>query len=451
MSARTAGWLAAVMLLVGCAAPSPDLPAYSAPTRTPFLKAATRAATQPAALPEDPSLADYLQYAGENSPELKAAYHRWRAALEGVPQAKALPDPQLTFAYDIREVQQQGSFEVMQTFPAPGKLSLKGDAAVLAAQTAFFEYQDQRLRLSSRVKEAYYEYYYLARAIAVTRENVRLLEGLESVVRAKYESGGATQADLLRLQVEQGKLSDELRSLDDLRQPTMAALATTLNLSANRELPPPRDLEAPRSLPADTDLTAWAEEYSPKLRGMKAEIERAGKQVELARRDYIPDTTLGFEYMNMPEMPDTAGEALIVSLSINLPIWYDKLAAGVREARQRRMAAVMDRQTERNRLGNDVKSAAYRSRDAQRKVELYRRVLIPKAEESLKATEASFRAGAAAFSDLIDAQRVLLDFRLTLERSQADQLQRQANLEMLLGRSLPGAVAATQPATMPAE
>ena len=92
---------------------------------------------------------------------------------------------------------------------------------------------------------------------------------------------------------------------------------------------------------------------------------------------------------------------------------------------------------ETNSLAARVTLAAYYYRDAQRKIDLYQRVLIPRASESLKVTEAAFRAGKAGFSDLVDAQRILLEFQLTYERSLADRAQRLAKLEMLVGRELP--------------
>ena len=63
--------------------------------------------------------------------------------------------------------------------------------------------------------------------------------------------------------------------------------------------------------------------------------------------------------------------------------------------------------------------------------------LLPKARESVKATESSFRSGGGTFLDLIDAQRVMLEFELAYERSLAERMQRLAELEKLVGREIP--------------
>ena len=93
------------------------------------------------------------------------------------------------------------------------------------------------------------------------------------------------------------------------------------------------------------------------------------------------------------------------------------------------------RRTDRaNRLLADVQSALYEQRDAERRLSLYTNTLAPKAQESFAVTEAAFSAGTADFLDLIDAQRVLLEFRLAAERARADLAQAVAELDRLLGR-----------------
>ncbi len=83
-----------------------------------------------------------------------------------------------------------------------------------------------------------------------------------------------------------------------------------------------------------------------------------------------------------------------------------------------------------------MKLATYRFRDAERKIDLYGDTLLPKARESLKVTESSFRAAGSNFTDLIDAQRVLLEFTLAYERALADCAQSLAKIEMLVGRGI---------------
>jgi outer membrane protein TolC len=74
--------------------------------------------------------------------------------------------------------------------------------------------------------------------------------------------------------------------------------------------------------------------------------------------------------------------------------------------------------------------------DAKRKAALYKESLVPKALQALEAFEISFRGGKAGYLDLLDAQRVLLNFELIYEKAVTDHEKRLAELEMIVGEEL---------------
>jgi outer membrane protein TolC len=419
--------------------------------------------TAPAELADAAGLDDYLTYAALNNPGLEAAFNRWKAAVERVPQVSALPDPRFSYRYYVREVEtrvgamRQG-FGLSQTFPWLGKLARRADAAAEAAKAARQRFEAAGLALRYAVNDAYAEYYYLGRSLAIVRENLRLVRHMEQVARTRYKAAAAGHPDVIRAQVELGKLEDRLNSLRDLRRPIVAKLNAALNRPADAELPWPQALPQRRVRFTDAQVLAWLAASNPELKAMDAETAAARHETELARKDYFPDLTLGVEFVDVAGpvggmRPSDAGkDAVAVMASINLPIWYGKLSAGVREARHRQWAAALARRQRANELASTLKLAVYRFRDAQRKVGLYRNTLVPKAIEAVKTAESAFRAGTTSFTDLIDAQRVLLEFELAAERAAADRVQRLAGLETLIGRPVPAAeppVEGPAPTTMP--
>jgi len=80
---------------------------------------------------------------------------------------------------------------------------------------------------------------------------------------------------------------------------------------------------------------------------------------------------------------------------------------------------------------------AYSCPDRQRKTGLCCDMLLCKAVASIKDTEASFSAGDKTFLDLIDSQRIVLEFELAYERALSNKAQRLAELEMPVGREIP--------------
>ena len=398
-------------------------------------------------LTEQPTLPDYLKYAALNNPGLEAAFNRWKAALERVPQVRSLPDPRFTYRYYIEQVEtrvgpQRQAFGLTQMFPWFGELRLRGDVALEAASVAEQRYEAVKLKLFYTVREAYYEYYYLARAIAVVRGNRDLLKYLEEVARTRYEAAAANYSDVIRAQVELGKLDDRLRTLMDLREPIVARLNAALNRPMDAEIPWPKSLPEERIALADEEILTWLHQASPELRALEHEIAKRSHAIDLARKQYFPDITLGLNYIEtdralMSGAKDSGKDPVIASASINLPIWFKKYRAGELEARARHRAAIKARADRENMLSSKVEMVLYKLRDALRKIDLYRDTLLPKAKQSLKATETAFRAGTASFLDLIDAERILLEFELSYERALANNAQRLAELEMLVGREIP--------------
>lgn len=399
-------------------------------------------------LDEGSRLGDYLVYAAINNSGLEAEFNRFKAAMERVPQVSALPDPRFTYRYYIREVEtrvgpQRQSFELAQTFPWFGKLQLRGDAATEAANAARQRFEARKLKLFYQVKASYYEYYYLWRAISTVRENRDLVKHFEAVARTRYKVAEASHSDVIRAQVELGKLENRLRSLEDLAGPIVARLNAALNRPAGAPIPWPRSIETSVVSVTDEQLLGLLAEHNPELKGLDFDIASRQYRIKLAAKDYFPDVALGGNYIDTgnsagPMSPSDDGkDAVIAMVSVNLPIWWNKLAAGVREARHRHLEAVHRKADRANVLSADVKLASYRFRDAERKIDLFGNALLPKARQSIEATEASYRAGKGTFLDLIDAERVFLEFQLAHERALANRMQRLAELEMLIGAEIP--------------
>ena len=454
---RTRSFIAGVLVLAWVAGCVPvreevTLARKMARIDTPALQHSVPEASE---LPEGAGLEACLRYAALHNPGLEAAFNRWMAALERVPQVTALSDPRFTYRVFIEEVEtrvgpQRQSFALAQMFPWFGKLQLRGDVAMEAANAARQRYEAEKLKLFYKVKNAYYEYYYLARAIGIVSENLKLMEYVEQVALTRYKAAAEAYGDVIRAQVEVGKLDDRLRTLSDLRGPITARLNAAMNRPTNAPLTLPETIQEEKVEATDDKILAWLHENSPELKALEHKIAEARRGVALAGKNYFPDLTVGLTYIEtgralMPRTPDNSKDPIIAMFSINLPIWREKYRAGELEAKARHLAALKTKLDRENWLGAEVKMVLYNFADAERKIDLYRDTLVPKAEQALKTTETAYRAGKSSFLDIIDAERVLLEFQLSYERALANHAQRLAELEMLTGRSLPRRSAEEKP------
>ncbi len=404
-------------------------------------------------------LHQYLALAAENNPGLQAAFYRWKAALERIPQARALPDPRFTYrGFVVGQAMRDGDlrniFEVSQEFPWFKKLLLKGDAAALEAQAEQQRFEAERLKLFNRVADAYWEHYYTHHAIAVTQENLQQMGNLAEAARARYAAAAGSQPDVLRAQVEQGKAEDELRSLQDVLSTTAARLNAAINRPLDAELPALPPAADGNALADEKQLLVWMLQRSPELRALEFDIAREHRNIGLARQDYFPDIMVGFEYDQMQSVSGVDSsemkDPVAILVSMNIPIWWEKYSAGVREARNKYWAAVKDKTQKANDLGVDLRLAAYNFRNAQRKLVLYRDTLLPRARQSLVSYRSTYQGGGGIFSDMLEGQRIVLEFQLAYERAYADRHKALAEIEAIIGGPLSGGAAptaTTQPAT----
>jgi len=397
-------------------------------------------------------LATLLAIAQAENPGLQAAFHRWRAARERVQQAGALPNPRLTFAGYLQEVEtrtgpMQGRVGLQQPVPWFGERGAAADRASAEAEAAREGLEALRLVLVHRVRESWYELAWLERAIAITRGHRELLVHWEGVSRARFETGIGSHADVIRAQVELGGLENRLRSLEDLRRPVAARLNAALDRPTGAMLPTPALAADP---PADPPLGALLDEdallaglhdTNPSLRAGRLRVEAAEHGIELSRKAFYPDLLVGAEYTFIGSRSGASGsgdDALALTLGFDLPVWVSANRAGLRGAKADHAAAERGLRQAANDVATALELALYRLRDADRRVGLYQGSLIPKGEESVETLSTAYQSGDKGFLDLVDAERVLLEFQLQAARARADRAQALSETESITGVPLHG-------------
>ncbi|MEE8576796.1 MAG: TolC family protein [candidate division Zixibacteria bacterium] len=392
------------------------------------------------------TLGSYLAYAAIQSPALRRAFYNWKSALEKTGYVGALPDPMISFGYFIENVEtrvgpQEQKFSLKQTLPWFGTLGAKKDMARQSANAAFRKYEAEKLRLFYSVKAAYYDLYYLGRDIALTEENLELMKFWESIARVKYKVALKQHPDLIKAQVELGKLEDRLLTLKDKVSPTAARLRAIVNLPDEMTLTLPTVISTSETAVDKDRVLSDALENNPDLQAIEHLIDRERAGVRLAGKASLPSFTVGVDYIATGEalnasMDESGKDPFIVGVGINLPIWFGKNSSKKREAAARLQSAHYHHADAENRLTALVERIVFNYSDALRKTKLYRDGLIPKATQALNASYTAYQAGTADFLNVLDAQRQLLAFQLQFERALADLATRRGEIEMITGIEL---------------
>ena len=392
------------------------------------------------------TLSDCMKEAALNNAELKASFEGWKAALEQIPQAKALQDPKFTFGYYIEEVETRvgpmnSKVGLMQTFPWFGEIEARTDTASAKANAARQRYEAVKLKLFNQIKQNYFEYSYLATAIQVANENLQLLTHFEQVARAKYKTSAATHPDVIRSQIELAKLQDVLTSLEKLQSPMAARLNALLNRPAESPLPWPEKPPLNYVNLHRKDIIETLVQSNPDLSAFKWEIEAAKSSIELAKTKFYPDIGVGVDWTQVgsarsPGVSDSGKDAVALMFSINIPLWRNSYHAAERQAQARLRKARFEKVEKENQIIATVFDVLYEIDDSRRKTTLFGDTLLPKTETLVQASETAYKSGSEDFLSLIDAQRMLLGYRLDHERAMINYQQNLAELEMLIGKEL---------------
>ena len=400
-----------------------------------------------AAIDESSNLEDYIEAGLENNPGLRAAFYKWKTSFQIISKEFSLPDPQFTYTEYIEPVEtrvgpQERAFSLSQRIPLPDKLWIRKSKAFRASEEDYHNFEKMRLDLVYKITDAYYEYAYLSKAVLLMEENIKLLKIFESVAQSKYKSGLAQNQDLLKVQVELGKLENDLLSLQDLRRPLVARLNALLNLPRSTSLPEPQE-PFDDALIQDryTEIDALYEalkQKNPEIQALSQQVEKSKDALKLAKREFFPDLTVGVTQIETgdalnPSTVDSGKDPLMVMFSVNVPIWLNRLNAGVQEAKASVQASENSLENKENELVSQLALVHYKVRDSLRQSDLYRDALLPKATQALNATQSGYEGGKVDFLSLIDAQRVLLDFQLAYYRHNANFHQRLSELQSLLG------------------
>ena len=122
-----------------------------------------------------------------------------------------------------------------QMLPWKGILDSKKELEVAKAKTLYERIGASTLDLSYQIKQAWYNLYEIEQSQTIIQRNLGILESLDRLALAKIESGNATGADVLRVQLKVEELKQELAILETAK----AKPTTTINQLLNRDLATP--------------------------------------------------------------------------------------------------------------------------------------------------------------------------------------------------------------------
>jgi outer membrane protein, heavy metal efflux system len=407
---------------------------------------ASAASRQSDAAPATPtnqsSLQTLVDEALSQSPLVLAARHRWEASTKAPIQAATIPDPEITLqeftvggprpleGYETSDFYYTG-FGFSQDLPWPTKLRLQAAQARDEAEYARQTYESARRTVAEKVREPYFELFFLKKALDILGQSRGDLEQIEKITEARYRLGQGQEQDVIRAQLEATSILEQI----EVRRQEAGQRQAELKAILGRD-PGSADVEvgdvAPSKLELDSRrLGQLAREASPELRMAQAMEAKSADALKLARANYIPDLSVGYMYQKTgPSFRDYY--MLTVGAKIPLYFWRRQTPAAEQAALDKRAARTETRARELEILSS-ADSALIGMQTASRVMTLYRDGLIPQAQANRAAALNAYRVGKADFQTLVSAVLELLALNQGYYRALADHEIAAARIQQIIG------------------
>lgn len=367
---------------------------------------------------QDLKLDDLVGEALKNSPEIRAFQSRIEAAKQRIPQAKSLPDPQLTFGYQNEGFdrysygEEQGSqwmFGASQQFLFPGKRALKGEMAARDAESQEAMYELLKLKTVSRVTELYYDLFLAHKNIDLLKNREVIFIRIEDQALARYSTGKAMQQEVLMAQTEKYMLLEKEAMFRQKIQSLEALLRAAVGRQGGAPLGRP-----PENLPyrlflhdADTAVQT-ALQHSPEIKSRNKMIDAADARVMLAKKDYFPDFSVNAGYFNRTGIyKDMWG----LASTINIPIYFKtKQEPAVLEAKAALLQARQELEATKLMIDAAVRDNLSMVKSADKLMDLYKNGLIPRNAQDVESALSGYASGKTEAIVILSRVKALLEY-----------------------------------------
>jgi cobalt-zinc-cadmium efflux system outer membrane protein len=368
-----------------------------------------------------------------NRAEIFAANARAEALAQRPAIVAALEDPMVSpsidhYPFDMPEEEgdmgeagggrrYDWSVSVEQRFPLSGVRGHRKAAAQADAQRAQALAFGTELDVVLEAQNSFFMLLERRRMHRVLEEQLILAQQVVSASSSRYASGVGSQADVLRAEVEVARVQASQQALAAQIRAAEAMLNASLGRAPQERIPelvhvPTRDLPPPSEAVIERALLR-----RPELVAGEAEIKRAAAETEVMRSMYKPMAMVRVgRATTMAE-----GPGAMIMIGVSIPIWRDRLRAGVAEARAMQRMADADLTAMRLMVESGAAAARETVSAARSQLLVLEDQVMPRAWAATDATLANYSSGQGTLVSVIESARALWDV-------QAEQVMAEAAL-----------------------
>jgi outer membrane protein TolC len=366
---------------------------------------AVAAAQDAKPLPSPLALGDVIRIAGERRDEIQAARARTRAGEARPAIVSALSDPMLSPSLDHLPFMLNGadfSVAIEQQIPLSGIRGHRRASSLADVDRLRAEAHRTTLDVGIEAANAYLMLQERRRTAALLDEQLAFARSVVSAANARYASGTAPQSDVLRAEVEVARFEATARALVGEVRGAEAMLNTSLALDADTSVPPLSPVTLAQPIPPWSSIRS-ALTSRPELAAGRAEIARAEAEVQVMRDMFRPMATI----RTGPSYTMAEGRGWMAMVGLSLPIWREKLKAGVAEAEAMRAMSEADLRAMTRMIEGDAAAAISQLQAARERQSALTTDVLPRARMAIEPAVASYGAGQLPLVSVIEAIQAL--------------------------------------------
>jgi cobalt-zinc-cadmium efflux system outer membrane protein len=385
------------------------------------------------------TLAQALDTALKNNPELAASRYELTVAQARVMQAYKRPNPELGLELedfagsgDTSGVDAlQSTLAFSQVVELGGKRALRHSVAEADSDLVTLDLRAQQLDLLADVTRRYIDVVAAQERARFADENAALTQKTLEAIAARVKSARSPIAEESRARIAL------TRARIDQRQAALAleTARSALSLSWGRVDPQfstaSADLFAFEALDSFESFAAKIER-NPDIARFATDARLRDAEVRLAQAQVRPDVTFSVGVRNFR---DSGDNALVAGFSMPLAV-HDRNQGGIREARARRAQSDAQLAASKTRLMGALYSIYREAAAARERAEALQAHALPQARDALAQTQSGYERGRFSFLELLTSQQDLLTISEAAIDAAADFHRLLAEIERLTSEPL---------------
>jgi cobalt-zinc-cadmium efflux system outer membrane protein len=393
---------------------------------------ATSAAAQAPPVPAPLTYEQALEFATSRNLAVAAA-RRARAIREAaVRTARLIPNPDVTL-----EVTQDLPHQVFN-LGVPVELGRKRarriDLAREELTLADVDLQTELRGVRRGLRQAFYALIAADERVLIAESVLDIAQRLRDVAQARFDAGAVPRLEVLQADLGVTRAQTDLELARSVRTAEQARLNGVLDLPPQQMLVVAGSLSDRRSAITYEQALALATASNTDLVALDRQMAIEERRVDLLRAERVP--TPIFSVSGLFNNPGEFNAATGFGVSFTVPLFnrnQGEIAGSVATTSQLRAR----RDATLRVVQNDVFGTLAKVDAERRQVDAFEQRLVPTATDLEMLAEEAYRAGRTSVLGVLDAQRNVRDLRREALQAALDLQMSLADLEELLGTSLP--------------